>query len=173
MFVEKAISDRSKDYMNARRVAKEFEVITRGLNRNAPATPPTSSAEEVRQVDLWKRYISWEKGNPLKSEDSTLVIKRGTTTQNTKNNLPPIPPNFLITPCLLSGFRLRAVPPLSGPPSRHLVRVRVLPGGEQQADGGEGRHEPPQGAARGRRLALREGHLHAAQGERPPPLLLC
>lgn len=76
MFVEKAISDRSKDYMNARRVAKEFEVITRGLNRNAPATPPTSSAEEVRQVDLWKRYISWEKGNPLKSEDSTLVIKR-------------------------------------------------------------------------------------------------
>ncbi len=80
MFVEKAISDRSKDYMNARRVAKEFEVITRGLNRNAPATPPTSSSEEVRQVDLWKRYISWEKGNPLKSEDSTLVIKRGTTT---------------------------------------------------------------------------------------------
>lgn len=77
MFVDKAIADRSKDYMNARRVAKEFEAIARGLNRSAPAVPPQSTAEETRQVDLWKKYILWEKGNPLKNEDSTLVIKRG------------------------------------------------------------------------------------------------
>ena len=77
MFVDKAIADRSKDYMNARRVAKEFEAISRGLNRNAPAVPPQSSTEEIRQVDLWKKYIAWEKTNPLKSEDLTLVIKRG------------------------------------------------------------------------------------------------
>lgn len=77
MFVDKAIADRSKDYMNARRVAKEFEAITRGLNRNAPAVPPQSTPEENRQVDLWKKYIQWEKQNPLKTEDVTLVIKRG------------------------------------------------------------------------------------------------
>lgn len=77
MFVDKAIADRSKDYMNARRVVKEFEAITRGLNRAAPAVPPQSTQEEIRQVDLWKKYILWEKGNPLKSEDLILVIKRG------------------------------------------------------------------------------------------------
>ncbi|KAH9415072.1 Cleavage stimulation factor subunit 3 [Dermatophagoides pteronyssinus] len=76
MFVDKAIADRSKDYMNARRVAKEFEAITRGLNRNAPAVPPQSTPEENRQVELWKKYIQWEKQNPLKTEDVTLVIKR-------------------------------------------------------------------------------------------------
>ena len=79
MFVDKAISDRSKDYMNARRVAKEFEAIFRGLNRNAPAVPPQSTLEEIKQVELWKKYISWEKSNPLKTEDVTLVIKRGST----------------------------------------------------------------------------------------------
>lgn len=77
MFVDKAIQDRSKDYMNARRVAKEFEVITRGLNRNAPAVPPQSAVDEIKQVELWKKYIGWEKSNPLKTEDITLVIKRG------------------------------------------------------------------------------------------------
>lgn len=63
--------------MNARRVAKEFEAITRGLNRNAPAVPPKSSFDEIKQVELWKKYISWEKSNPLKTEDTTLVIRRG------------------------------------------------------------------------------------------------
>ncbi|KAH9493981.1 Cleavage stimulation factor subunit 3 [Dermatophagoides farinae] len=76
MFVDKAITDRSKDYMNARRVAKEFEATTRGLNRNAPAVPPHSTPEENRQVELWKKYIQWEKQNPLKTEDVTSVIKR-------------------------------------------------------------------------------------------------
>lgn len=79
MFVDKAIADRSKDYMNARRVAKEFEAITRGLNRNLPALPPQSSQDELKQVELWKKYIQWEKNNPLKTEDLTLVIKRGTS----------------------------------------------------------------------------------------------
>lgn len=36
--------------MNARRVAKELENITKGLNRNLPAVPPNLSKEEIRQV---------------------------------------------------------------------------------------------------------------------------
>ncbi len=77
MIAEKMIADRSKDYMNSRRVAKEFEAVTRGLNRNAPAVPPQSTADEAKQVDLWRKYIQWEKSNPLKTEDISLVIKRG------------------------------------------------------------------------------------------------
>lgn len=42
--------ERSRDYMNARRVAKELEIVTKGLNRNLPAIPPTLTKEEVKQV---------------------------------------------------------------------------------------------------------------------------
>lgn len=37
---KKMIEDRSRDYMNARRVAKEYETVMKGLDRNAPSVPP-------------------------------------------------------------------------------------------------------------------------------------
>ncbi|UYV69572.1 CSTF3 [Cordylochernes scorpioides] len=73
---DKIIQDRSRDYMNARRVAKEYEAVTRGLNRNAPSVPPQGTPEEIKQVDLWKKYIQWEKDNPLRTEDQSLITKR-------------------------------------------------------------------------------------------------
>ncbi|XP_063217787.1 protein suppressor of forked [Bacillus rossius redtenbacheri] len=76
IIAEKMAMERSRDYMNARRVAKEFEAVTRGLNRNAPSTPPTGHMEELKQVDLWKKYIAWEKSNPLRTEDTTLITRR-------------------------------------------------------------------------------------------------
>ena len=51
--------ERSRDYMNARRVAKELENVTKGLNRNLPAIPPTLTKEEFKQVSyLIKSKIS-------------------------------------------------------------------------------------------------------------------
>lgn len=47
---EKMSLERSRDYMNARRVAKELEFVTKGLNRNLPAIPPTLTKEETKQV---------------------------------------------------------------------------------------------------------------------------
>ncbi|CAB3367662.1 Hypothetical predicted protein [Cloeon dipterum] len=76
IIAEKMGMERSRDYMNARRVAKEFEAATRGVNRNAPSVPPTGAAEEVKQVDMWKKYIAWEKSNPLRTEDQTTITKR-------------------------------------------------------------------------------------------------
>ncbi|KAM7350354.1 cleavage stimulation factor subunit su(f) [Cochliomyia hominivorax] len=73
---EKMSLERSKDYMNARRVAKELENITKGLNRNLPAIPPTLSKEEVKQVELWKKFIAFEKSNPLRTEDTALITRR-------------------------------------------------------------------------------------------------
>lgn len=52
IIAEKMAIERSRDYMNARRVAKELEAVTRGLNRNAPSVPPTAHAEEIKQVKL-------------------------------------------------------------------------------------------------------------------------
>lgn len=76
IIAEKMAIERGRDYMNARRVAKEFEAVTRGLNRNSPSIPPTGHPEELKQVDLWKKYISWEKSNPLRTEDTTLITRR-------------------------------------------------------------------------------------------------
>lgn len=50
IIAEKMLMERSKDYMNARRVAKELEIIIRGLSKNYPSIPPTGSAEEAKQV---------------------------------------------------------------------------------------------------------------------------
>ncbi|KAI9542708.1 Cleavage stimulation factor subunit 3 [Dissostichus eleginoides] len=73
---KKMIEDRSRDYMNARRVAKEYETVMKGLDRNAPSVPPQNSPQESQQVDMWKKYIQWEKSNPLRTEDQTLITKR-------------------------------------------------------------------------------------------------
>ncbi|XP_026478167.1 protein suppressor of forked isoform X2 [Ctenocephalides felis] len=76
IIAEKMGMERSRDYMNARRVAKELECVIRGLNKNLPAVPPTLNNEEVKQVELWKKFIAWEQSNPLRSEDTALVTRR-------------------------------------------------------------------------------------------------
>lgn len=45
--------DRGRDYMNARRVAKEYEAVTKGLNRNAPSVPPQNVPDEAKQVRIF------------------------------------------------------------------------------------------------------------------------
>ena len=80
IIAEKMAIERSRDYMNARRVAKELEAITRGLNRNAISVPPTGHSEEIKQVELWKKYIAWERSNPMRTEDMSLVVRRVTFT---------------------------------------------------------------------------------------------
>lgn len=49
----------------------------KGLDRNAPSVPPQNSPQEAQQVEMWKKYIQWEKSNPLRTEDQTLITKRG------------------------------------------------------------------------------------------------
>lgn len=52
MIADKMMIERSRDYMNARRVTKEYEVVIRGLNKNYPSIPPTGGLEEMKQVIL-------------------------------------------------------------------------------------------------------------------------
>ena len=40
------------------------------------ATLPNGTAEERRQVEHWKKYIEWEKSNPMRSEDHQSICKR-------------------------------------------------------------------------------------------------
>ena len=73
---EKMIGEKSRDYMNARRVAKEYEAMTRGLDRSFLSLPPCGSLEEMKQVEIWQKYIAWERSNPLRIEDQVLLNKR-------------------------------------------------------------------------------------------------
>jgi cleavage stimulation factor subunit 3 len=73
---EKLINDRNKDHQNARRVARLLEQFTRGLNRNLISTPPRGSPLELKQVDLWRKYIYWEKSNPLNLDEYIQLAKR-------------------------------------------------------------------------------------------------
>lgn len=52
MIAEKMCAEKSRDYMNARRVAKEYEACTRGLDRAFLSLPPCGSMEELKQVLL-------------------------------------------------------------------------------------------------------------------------
>lgn len=76
IIAEKQSQDRSKEHMNARRVAKEWEITIRGLNRSMPAVPPSFSSEEQRQVEIWRKYIQWELSNPLRTENNLIIEKR-------------------------------------------------------------------------------------------------
>jgi len=52
MIADKMMIERSRDYMNARRVTKEYEVVIRGLNKNLPSVPPTGGIDEMKQVNI-------------------------------------------------------------------------------------------------------------------------
>ena len=53
IFAKKMQEDRGRDYMNARRVGKEYEVTTKGLNKNAASVPPQNTADEMKQVFMY------------------------------------------------------------------------------------------------------------------------
>eukprot|EP00088_Acartia_fossae_P014893 TRINITY_DN1804_c1_g1_i2.p1 TRINITY_DN1804_c1_g1~~TRINITY_DN1804_c1_g1_i2.p1 ORF type:complete len:714 (+),score=161.43 TRINITY_DN1804_c1_g1_i2:55-2196(+) len=76
IIAERLTAEKSREHMNARRVAKEYEAQTRTLNKQLPSIPPSGSNEECKQIEAWNNYINWEKSNPLKVEDPGLVGKR-------------------------------------------------------------------------------------------------
>jgi cleavage stimulation factor subunit 3 len=72
------IDERSRDFLNVKRVTKEFETLARSIDRNIPCIPPTSpqSSDEIKQLAAWRKLIAWERSNPLKTEDTLLVTRR-------------------------------------------------------------------------------------------------
>ncbi|KAF4126057.1 cleavage stimulation factor subunit 3 [Geosmithia morbida] len=66
----KFIQERSPGYMSAKSANIALDNITRGLKRTnlprlAPAPGFDGDAEFREQVDIWKRWIAWEKEDPL------------------------------------------------------------------------------------------------------------
>ena len=57
IIAERLTAERSRDYMNGRRVAKEYEAITRGLNKVAPSVPPTGNSFYLPKVTPTDNYL--------------------------------------------------------------------------------------------------------------------
>uniref|UniRef100_A0A8R1XKN9 Suf domain-containing protein n=1 Tax=Onchocerca volvulus TaxID=6282 RepID=A0A8R1XKN9_ONCVO len=73
---EKLIAERNKEYQVAKRISKSLEQVTRGLNRQAVSVPPRGTVAEMKQLDMWRKYIQWEKTNPLGTEEYAYFAKR-------------------------------------------------------------------------------------------------
>ena len=66
----KFLQERSPAYMTARSSNIELENLTRGLNRTTlPKLPPAlgfdGDEEYLQQVDIWRRWVQWERDDPL------------------------------------------------------------------------------------------------------------
>lgn len=74
---KKMLVDKSPAYMAARSAAKELAIILAPIDCDAPAEPtPTDSLQAARIVAPWKRWIEWEKSNPLNVLDKSTVLQQ-------------------------------------------------------------------------------------------------
>ncbi|XP_019857540.1 PREDICTED: cleavage stimulation factor subunit 3 [Amphimedon queenslandica] len=73
---KKVLEVQNKLYSNAKRASYEYENVTRGLVRGSTSVPPQGAIQEAQQLQIWRRYLAWEKQNPLRTEDVKLIIKR-------------------------------------------------------------------------------------------------
>ncbi|KAL1838518.1 hypothetical protein VTJ49DRAFT_2592 [Mycothermus thermophilus] len=70
----KYLAEKSPSYMSAKSANTALENITRGLQRTTlPRLPPApgfdGDQEYMEQVDIWKKWITWEKSDPLDLKD--------------------------------------------------------------------------------------------------------
>jgi cleavage stimulation factor subunit 3 len=74
----KFLQEHSPAYMTARSSFVEIQNITRDLNRTTfPRLPPVPGSEGdtefLQQAEIWKRWLTWEKGDPLVLKEEDLV----------------------------------------------------------------------------------------------------
>ncbi|RUO95898.1 hypothetical protein BC936DRAFT_142990 [Jimgerdemannia flammicorona] len=73
---KKFLAERSPAYMTARTALREMRIFTDAMVRGGVPKPPQWTDREMYQLDLWKRYIAWEKSNPLHLDDNVALADR-------------------------------------------------------------------------------------------------
>ncbi|KAL3434436.1 mRNA 3'-end-processing protein rna14 [Aspergillus tetrazonus] len=78
----KFLQEQSPSYMTARSSYTELQNFTRDLNRTTlPRLPPVPGSEGdieyLQQIEIWKRWINWEKGDPLVLKEDDLAAYKG------------------------------------------------------------------------------------------------
>ncbi|KJE88730.1 hypothetical protein, variant [Capsaspora owczarzaki ATCC 30864] len=73
---KKLLAERSAAYMTARSSFKERKLILDTLPKNWMPVPVEGSARENQVASIWRRFINYEKSNPLKLEDPLALVSR-------------------------------------------------------------------------------------------------
>ncbi|KAJ3154879.1 mRNA 3'-end-processing protein rna14 [Geranomyces michiganensis] len=76
---KKFLSEKSAGYMTARTAIRELKTLLDPIEKAQKtwvAKPPSWTDKEVAILASWKRYIAWEKTNPLRLEDKSIWINR-------------------------------------------------------------------------------------------------
>ncbi|KAJ3228371.1 mRNA 3'-end-processing protein rna14 [Clydaea vesicula] len=82
---KKFISERSSGYMTARTALREITGFMENIEKAQSSflpKPVTWSETDCKLLELWKRYIAWEKSNPLNIDDKTHLFTRVMYTYN-------------------------------------------------------------------------------------------
>ncbi|ORY39382.1 Suf-domain-containing protein [Rhizoclosmatium globosum] len=75
----KFLSERSAGYMMARTAYRELKIITATIDAMQPTwlpTPTKWTETDFEVLRAWKKYIAWEKNNPLRIEDASVLSSR-------------------------------------------------------------------------------------------------
>ncbi|KAJ1926852.1 mRNA 3'-end-processing protein rna14 [Tieghemiomyces parasiticus] len=71
---KKYLAEKSPAYMTARTAYREIRSIFDPVSKSEPPfslpVPPTWSRPEMDYLNAWKRYLAWEKTNPLRLEEA-------------------------------------------------------------------------------------------------------
>ncbi|KAI9250734.1 hypothetical protein BY458DRAFT_444684 [Sporodiniella umbellata] len=73
---KKFLGEKSSAYMTARTALREMRLLTDSIPHQPVPLPPQWSDAERSQLEQWKKYINWERSDPLRLEDSTAVMER-------------------------------------------------------------------------------------------------
>ncbi|KAI9598686.1 hypothetical protein BDF19DRAFT_185386 [Syncephalis fuscata] len=76
MTAKKFLAEQSPIYMTARTAARELKQMSESLQRSALPCPPRWTEKEMNQMTAWRRYLDWEKSDPLKIEDTATRYAR-------------------------------------------------------------------------------------------------
>ncbi|KAI8897597.1 hypothetical protein BC833DRAFT_649433 [Globomyces pollinis-pini] len=78
---KKFISDQAAGYMTARGANRDLKTLLEPIEKIEEVwvpKPPTWQHSQIKLLNLWKRYISWERSNPLHLADKNHLILRVT-----------------------------------------------------------------------------------------------
>ncbi|KAI9336838.1 hypothetical protein DFJ73DRAFT_18216 [Zopfochytrium polystomum] len=76
---KKLLSEKSSGYMTARTAYREMKNLMATIDGSAKtwnAVPPSFNESECTLLEAWKKFIAWEKSNPLRIEDASAVAAR-------------------------------------------------------------------------------------------------
>ena len=75
----KLIAEQEPGYLAVSEVLNKMKPMLEGINRHAISVPFHGTSAEQKQIELWRKYIDFEKSNPLQGDLIDVRGRRGIT----------------------------------------------------------------------------------------------